>query len=180
VVDELTDAWGLDYELVLARATKTMIMLVTQTCDIDRRKWLQVAPVFKANLLGEDKRESLRTNEINYLFYLPAAPPLLPDENYADFSRITSVHNSYFREARPLKRLKSRATLELQAQLAKYHGRPFGFSVRDTVPQRAEYICINCFLEAGQLQKVIMERNARFADCPGCLDSALWTKFSDA
>ncbi len=66
-------------------------MVITQSCDLDHRKWIQIVPVFPASTLHPSKQASLRTNAINYLFYLPLDGT---EEGYADLSQITAVHTS--------------------------------------------------------------------------------------
>src|SRR5262245_14773279 len=43
--EALPDAWQLSAELVVAKALKTPVIIVTQTCDLDHRKHFQVAPI---------------------------------------------------------------------------------------------------------------------------------------
>jgi len=174
-----SNPWAGGNELVLALATKAKVMLVTQTCDLDHRNAYQVAPIFDVSKLDEMKLESLRAGGIKYMLHLPSDPPRLPEESYVDLSQITTVHKSYFRAAQLIERLTPRAIFELQSYLAKLHGRPFGFDVRDTVPQSAEYLCINCFLARAAIQNVVHVEGARFSPCPSCDASAKWIKYKD-
>ena len=65
------DEWITPDELVLAKATKRAIMVITQTCDLERRNFVQVALVYPARTLSDSKQASLEKNEINYLFFPP-------------------------------------------------------------------------------------------------------------
>ncbi len=140
------EEWKTPDELVLAKATKRTVMVITQTCDLERRNFVQVAPVYPARTLTESKQASLEKNEVNYFFYLPMSEPGLSERSFADLSQITSVHNSYIREAKLAKRLSNKGRTRLQVHVAKFHGRPFGFSAEDKVSQGGEYLCLRCFL----------------------------------
>jgi hypothetical protein len=65
------EEWKTPDELVLAKATRRTVMVITQTCDLERRNSVQVAPVYPARSLSQSKQASLEKNEVNYLFYLP-------------------------------------------------------------------------------------------------------------
>ena len=168
--------WPDDQNLVLARGKKSRILVVTQSCDLDHRRWIQVAPVSPASALHASKQASLRTNQINYMFYLPAAPPDLPEECFADLSQITAVHTSYLRDATLVRRMTNLAMLELQKKLASLYGRPFGFNAQDIVPQSADYLCFRCFIRTATIQRVTAQAGANFPSCSGCGDAALWLK----
>ena len=66
------DAWSLGGEFVLARGNKQRVMIVTHSCDLDHRNFVQVAPVRNADGIAPEKRGSLSRSEIRYMFYLPA------------------------------------------------------------------------------------------------------------
>src|SRR6266536_5650766 len=83
----LADAWTFDGEYVLAKAKRTRILVMTHICDIEHRSLIQVAPVYPATSVSEEKQNSLRINEIRYMFYLPHTDDL--PESYDDFSPAT-------------------------------------------------------------------------------------------
>jgi hypothetical protein len=172
------EEWKAPDELVLAKATRRAIMVITQTCDLERRNSVQVAPVYPARSLSENKQASLEKNEVNYLFYLPMAEPGLSEKSFADLSQITSVHTSYVREAKLAKRLSNEGRARLQMHLANLHGRPFGFSAKDNVSQGGEYLCLRCFLAAAVVEKKSLNAGTTFGDCGGCGPEALWIKFN--
>lgn len=176
VADALNDAWATNEELVLAKGVRTKVMIATQTCDLDRRKFIQVAPVYEASTLSPGRQTSLGVNEINYMFYFPDDPPKLQQKHFADLSQITSVHRSYFKGSNLVKRLTGRATVELQKQLATVHGRPFGFNTQDDVPQSTEYSCANCFFSSMAIQRHVIPIGQKFPPCPACGENALWVK----
>ena len=169
-------AWTGQQELVLAKGIKTPIIVVTQTCDIDRRRFIHVAPVYGVEGLDQRKIESLALNEIQYWFYLPDNPPARPVRQFADLSQIVPVHNSYLRRARRLERLTPLATTELQKKLASFHGRPFGFNTRDAVPQDADYVCARCFYVYAQITRRTIPAGQQFPPYERCGADVLWVK----
>lgn len=80
----LADAWERKSELVLSKATKLQVMIMSQTCDIDNRKWIQVAPVYGVAHFGEQKLASLEAGDINFMFFLPPKPPSLLQKSCVD------------------------------------------------------------------------------------------------
>ena len=84
----LVDAWSDNEEFVLARGVRRRVLVTTQTCDIENRNFVHVAPVAKVNDQSPKKQESIRLNEVRYAFYLP------PDE-FADLSQAALIHKSY-------------------------------------------------------------------------------------
>jgi hypothetical protein len=169
------EVWSNHEELVLAKGIKTRIIILTQSCDIDRRHYLQVAPIYDAAGMTELKLASLRTQDIFYMFYLPADGADFP-ESYADLTQIGSVHKSYFKGAVPMKKLSATATTALQAHLADYFGRPFGFNTRDLVPEAGSYACVNCFHTSLTIQTLPQVAGIPFKACAGCGEDAMWLK----
>jgi hypothetical protein len=174
VAEKFSSAWQKAEELVLARASVSRIMIVSQSCDVEWRKHVQVAPVEQIAVMQADTLEHLRDNDVGYWFYLPAWNGL--PESYADLSRTTAVHASYFRTDALTHRLTSLARVELQKSLADLYGRPFGFNARDAVPQTAEYGCMSCFVTGHDAPRQRIEAQGNFPHCPGCGEKALWVK----
>lgn len=169
------EIWSEQQELVLAKGIKKRIMIVTQSCDIVQRHYLQAVPVYDAFTLNGPKLASLRNLDIIYMFYLPGDDSDFP-ESFADLSQIISVHESYFRSARPMKRLSAIATTALQAHLAEYFGRPFGFNMRDSVPEAGNYTCVNCFHTKLIIKSLPQALGGKFKACEECGEDALWLK----
>jgi hypothetical protein len=170
----LADAWSYDGEYVLARAKNYRILVTTHLCDIEHRSFIQVAPVYPASAISPDKQNSLRANEIRYMFYLPSSGEL--PESYADLSQATPVHNSYLRGRGVLARLTPVAMTELQTKIAALQGREFGFNTDDTVLEEADYLCANCFFSKATIQRQRLTVGP-FPTCPSCGNDVLWVKF---
>jgi len=174
------DAWRLGAEIVLAKGIKAPAMVVTQTCDLDSRNWIQLAPVFPASKIEDPrKRASLGVNEIGYMFILPADPPRLAEDSYADLSMITAVHKSYLRRGGLVVRLKSPIRALYQRHLANLHGRPFSFNVHDIVPETGPYGCHNCYLRHGRITRAELVEGQPCTACPSCGEEALWIMFGE-
>ena len=153
-------------------------MLVTQTCDLDYRKHYQIVPVRPlAELENDRKRQSLRNGEIGYLYHLPARPPEITEDSYADLTLMTSVHKSYFSEGTILCRLTNAERSYFQHSLANFHGSPFGFNTRDTVLLAGRYGCVNCF-HAGGHQTSEIQQGGQFPKCALCGEDALWVQIA--
>jgi len=168
-----------DGELVMAHASIEKVMIITQSCDLDWKKYCQVVPILPIVSAPPAKVEDLRANNIGVWFYLPEDGAF--QESFADISRVTTVSVSYFRTDFLVKRLSSLAMLELQNALSSYYGRPFGFNTRDEVPQDITYACANCFFTGIEPRQSIRPPvNAKFPPCPSCGDYALWIKLPAA
>jgi hypothetical protein len=154
----VADKWqhGGREEFVAAKAKMMSVMIVTQSCDLVNRSYYQVAPVYPETI--QTKLESLRENDLQYTFFLPAFSPGIPENSYADLSHITLVPKRYFPKNTVREKLAARLTAptitKLQEQIANYFGRPFGFSSKDTVRIESEYACIGCFYGRGALRTV--------------------------
>ena len=89
---------------------------------------------------------------------------------------MTVVDASYFRPDAVLKRLTSRAMMELQSGLTDLYGRPIGFNVKDDVPQTTKYACASCFTEGRPQVQRDIATGSKFPKCPACGERALWIK----
>jgi hypothetical protein len=174
-----SSAWqSPDGELVLAHASIEKVMIITQSCDLDWKKNVQVVPVFPIASAPPLKVEDIRANRVGTWFYLPADGKF--GESFADLSRVTTVSTSYFRPDYLVKRLSSVAMLDLQNTLSDYYARPFGFNIRDEVPQETLYACANCFFTGQESRQTIRPPvGCKFPSCKQCGNDALWIKLPD-
>ena len=174
----LPSAWNrAEGELVMGTASVWRAMILSRSCNLDWKKQIQVAPVFRVEGLEPDALEALRENDNKFSFYLPSDGDDM-EESYADLSLKGTVHVSYLRRTDFLiRRLTSRATLALQEVLAEYYSKPFGFNIDDPVPQRARYRCANCFFGAEANCAIVeIEAGDNFPKCDVCGVKALWVK----
>lgn len=174
---DVADAWSDATEAVVAKATKTPVMIVTQTCDLDHRKYVQVVPIRPASQLSSAKQESLRKEEIEYQYYLPAKPGVLADDCYADLQYIVPVHQSYFADAKVLCRLTNAERSRVQRALSHFHSSPFGFVPGDSTERAGVYGCLSCFLSGAHVVQTLGV--GVFPECAGCGGLALWLLLND-
>lgn len=177
-------------EFILAVARRTMVMIVTRSCAVDKpsTKHYLVAPVIKIADLHESERtpakiESLQKNDIFDWFYLPEKDGL--PESFADLSQMLPVHWTFFGEkpssSELVARLSSYGTSCLQELLSDFYGTVFGFSHQDECPQTANYACSKCFyLGHSAIARKKVNVNEFFGECPNCGVSATWIKMPES
>jgi len=177
----LKDAWQHlnREEYVAAKAFLVNIIILTQTCDLDNRSYYQIAPLYAETKQKESAVEHLRNNGLNYAFYLPAKAPYIIENSYADLSQTCVVPKAYFPKSSIAVRLAARLTstyrAALQAQVAHYFGRPFGFSAKDRAVVTADYACVSCFYGSGVLVKTTFQAGTHFTPCETC-GAELWIR----
>jgi hypothetical protein len=176
---QLQDRWqfGDREEFVAAKAQLSTVAILTQTCDIERRNYYQIAPVRPET--QQAKLEQLRSNELNYAFYLPAVAPYIEQNSYIELAHTGLMPKAYFPRNAVRERLAARLTevarTLLQEQLKHFFSRPFGFGVRDDVQVAAEYVCVTCFYIAGQAVRRNLETGTKFPTCEQC-GEARWIR----
>jgi hypothetical protein len=181
---QLKDAWqhGQKEELVAAKAIRVDAIILTQTCDLENRPYYQVAPVYPETTQKESSLQPLRENGINSAFYLPALAPHLIENSYAELSHTCVIPKAYFPRNSVVQmlsaRLTNRARTALQAHVANYFGRPFGFSAKDRATVTAEYVCVACFYRSGDAVKLNFQAGSNFTRCERC-NEALWIRITD-
>lgn len=91
--DILNGKFGTDNEAKLeVRAKLGLIMILSQTCDIEHRKNVIVCPVYEMRnfSFNKDETESIKERRTGYWFYLPKLENII-DESVADFQTIYYV-----------------------------------------------------------------------------------------
>jgi hypothetical protein len=178
---QLKDAWkyGNSEELVAAKAVRMSVAILTQSCDLERRAYYQIAPVFPERLQKNSVIEQLRGNELQYLFFLPAEAPHIAEHSYIELSQTCVVPKAYFPKntvnQRLAARLSNEARTALQEKIAEYFGRPFGFSVREKARETGEYTCVTCFYRHGESVRLTFQAGANFTACDRC-KTARWIR----
>jgi hypothetical protein len=181
---QLKDAWqhGQKEELVAAKAFRVDAIILTQTCDLENRSYYQVAPVYPETKLKESALAPLRENAINFAFYLPALAPHIVENSYAELSHTCVVPKAYFPKNAVVQMLSGRLTnyarTALQAHIAGYFGRPFGFSARDKAVVTGDYSCVSCFFRFGTAVKAEFQAGSNFKPCETCNDT-LWIRITE-
>lgn len=107
------------------------VVILTQTCDIERRDFVIIGRVVRLQELVETgvsqnlieslcKRSPTRPK---YLFYLP--PDRSFEESYIDFTQITYTPKNILKKRNRVKSLSDLGRHWLAYQLSDYFGRPF-------------------------------------------------------
>ena len=93
-----TEQWYADKlgDYAMAVLDKAPALLLSQTCDVQNKDFLQIAPIFSA---GSDSTyiERLKKGEILSAFWVKKHLPEIAEESYADLELIQAVHKSYLR-----------------------------------------------------------------------------------
>lgn len=118
---------------------KSKGMVITQTCDTQRRDFIQVCPVYPISTLEQDlSREwaadrirnhlgQLRNGKLGYNFYLPeiTLDDCHMEESYVDLQLVTSVRNGGISNYPRLIALSDMGRHWLSFAIMTYYGRPF-------------------------------------------------------
>lgn len=100
--DTLIGKFETDIETKLeVRARLGLIMIISQTCDIQHRENVIVCPVYKMQdfSFNKDEAESIRKRKTGYWFYLPKLENIL-DESIADFQTIYYVPRDFLNQSK--------------------------------------------------------------------------------
>lgn len=168
--NQTTLKWNtaIDGDSVVSYLTKRPVLVLSQTCDIQNKDFIQVAPIYPAD---PDYVERLkRGNEILSAFYLEAYSPHFGD-SYADFERIQAVHKTYIKRLNHEQhlRLNGKHVRNLQSALTRYFGRPNTYDARaDKAPQTGTYLCADCFYFDGVATPVAFDEGDFFRRCEVC------------
>lgn len=158
-----------DGDSAVAYLTKRPALILSQTCDVENKDFIQVAPIYPA---APDDAEKLKAgNDFYSAFYLAARPPHLPTASFADLERIQAVHKTYIKHLEPQQhfRLKDKHVRALQRHITRYFGRPNSFDSRvDRVPLTDTYLCVDCFYFDGIATAINLEEGNKFHECEKC------------
>jgi hypothetical protein len=145
-------------------------MILTQTCDLARRPYYQIAPIY-AEKFHDDPR-TLRQNKLFYALHIPAQAPCLSEPSYVDFPQTSVAPKEYFPSDSVAQRLSARLSewgrTYLQEKITRYFGRPFGFDSSDTVRETADYVCSSCFYTTGTAERRSFQGGSNFEACEKC------------
>jgi hypothetical protein len=157
-------------DYAMAVLDKRPAVVLSQTCDLQSKDFVQVAPIFPAQTEGAHLAR-LQNWEIFSAFWIRAHPPEIPEESFADLELVQAVHKTYIRGIAPGQHLRmsaSRARL-LQRSITRYFGRPNSFDAHsDHAPTAGTYLCVRCFYMDGVAAAVDLPEGADFPVCAGC------------
>jgi len=156
-------------DYVMAVLDKRPALVLNQTCDVQNKDFLQIAPIFPAG--NEDYVERLQRGEILSAFWIKKRVPEIQVESYADLELIQAVHKTYLKRINPTQhfRLNSQRIRVLQGAITRYFGRPNSYDVKsDHVPTGGTYLCVGCFYMDALVTSVDLSAGSRFQACQVC------------
>jgi hypothetical protein len=126
--DETTNEEG--RSLFAIEAKKQLVLILSQTCDIQRRSNIIICPIYdlnefiRDNTINADRARDIRSRKIQYWFYLPRNSTI--NESIADFQTMIYVPRSVISEYinKRILTLSSLGRHHLSWSLATYFGRP--------------------------------------------------------
>lgn len=157
-------------DYAMAHLLKIPVLVLSQTCDIQQKDFIQVAPIFPA-AAKTDYLQRLEQGNIFSAFHLPQHAPEITEPSFADLEQIQAVHKSYIRRLASNQhfRIHPSKTRKLQSFLTRYFGRPNAFdSDADICPRTGTYLCVNCFYMKGEVSAVVVQAKQNFEPCNKC------------
>ncbi len=139
-ISSVSSPYSSGSENLLVNSFRASGMIITQTCDIQRRKYISLCPVHPFNDIREEltqegleeKRiekfiESIKQQRINYYFYLPPAilNEVRIEESYVDLQVINSAPRENISNYQRLITLSDKGRHWLDYKLINLFGRPF-------------------------------------------------------
>ena len=166
-----TEQWYADGlgDYAMAVLDKRPALVLSQTCDLQNKDFVQVAPIFPAQTEGTYLTR-LQNWEIFSALWIKAHPPEISEESFADLELIQAIHKTYVRgigQGQHLRMSASRTRL-LQRSITRYFGRPNSFDSHDHAPVVGTYLCVRCFYMDGVATPVELAEGAEFPDCARC------------
>ncbi len=161
-------------DFVVALLDRTPVVVLNQTCDVQTKHFLQIAPIFPINQDDVDdpaEFERLKRGDIFSAFWIKMHSPEIPQESYADLELIQAVHKSYINRVRPLEhfRLNGIRTRLLQGRITRYFGRPNSFDAHtESAPETGTYLCTACFYMDGRAKAVEVSAGGPLPVCEEC------------
>jgi len=157
-------------DYVMAVLDKKPVLVLSQTCDIQTKNYIQVAPI-QEHTRNDTALGTLQKGQIGSAFWLKPHLPQIPKHSYADLEQIQAVHKSYLKQISVGQhfRLNAQRTRMLQRHLTRYFGRPNSFDSReDKAPTQGTYLCVNCFYFSALVSPQDCEEGAPLQPCGTC------------
>ena len=119
-----------DRSLLAIETKRQLVMILSQTCDIQRRTNIIICPVYNLeefvadNTINADRARSLKKREIHYWFYLPSYNEL--PEALADLQTMMYIPKAIIEKylSKRIATLNDLGRHHLAWSLATYFGRP--------------------------------------------------------
>ncbi len=157
-------------DCAMGELRKGPVLVLSQTCDIQSKNFIQVAPIYPAT--GDEHYvERLAKGDIYSAFYLKKRDPEIKSISFADLEQIQAMHKSYIKKLNPAQhfRLKPHIVRILQRFITRYFGRPNSYDAgSDLAPLTGTYLCVSCFYMEGMVMAVNKEKGDTFSNCKKC------------
>lgn len=139
-ISAVSNPYSSGSETLVVNSFRASGMIITQTCDIQRHKYISLCPIHPFNEIREklaqegleEKRiqnlmESIKQQKVNYYFYLPPAilDEIRVEESYVDLQVINSVPRENVSNYQRLITLSDKGRHWLDYKLINLFGRPF-------------------------------------------------------
>ena len=158
-------------DFCVAQLDRSPPLVLNQTCDVQNKNFLQIAPIYPVSNPDATHLERLKHGDIGSAFWIKTRPPHIPTDSYADFELSQAVHKTYLRRIQPGQHVRLRAdrVRGLQQAITRYFGRPNSFdSHSDHAPTAGTYLCVRCFYMDGVAATIELDEGANFPVCAGC------------
>ena len=159
---------AIDGDSAVAYLTKRPVLVLSQTCDIENKDFIQIAPIYSADPADVSRLQSGK--DMYSAFYLQAHAEHFPD-SYADFERMQAIHKTYIKGLKPEQhfRLKDKHVRILQSRITRFFGRPNSYDARtDKAPSTDTFLCVDCFYFDGKATAIECTENDGFPMCAIC------------
>jgi hypothetical protein len=158
----------IDGDYVAARLSKRPVLVTSQTCDVQTKDYIQVAPIYP---LPAEDIDRVKRGELYSSFYLKDHPPDILREGFADIEKMQAVHKTFLKRPFPKVhfRLKDAKLRELQRFITRFFGWPNSFDAgADRCPRSGTYLCAGCFYMDGKVTPMERTEGEPFENCPTC------------
>jgi len=121
---DLSNAFSAGPEQVVAQAYKTHVIILSQTCDIQQREFVVIAPIQPiTQVTNKQRRQGIVEGRVNYRFWLPSSDVLR--ESFVELTILNSVPKSMLNVHHRILSLSDMARHHLAETLHRFFCRPF-------------------------------------------------------
>jgi hypothetical protein len=156
-------------DFAVAILDKSPVLVLGQTCDVQNKDFIQVAPIYPAD--STEELERLKADRIYSAFWLKPHPPEISRDSYADLERLQAVHKTYLKRIQPTNhfRLSPERSRLLQRTITRYFGRPNSFDAHsDLAPTAGIFLCVRCFYRDARVTQIELAQDTAFPTCTSC------------
>lgn len=155
-------------EYVAVSALRSPAMIMTQTCDLDKKDEYiicQLEPVEGSKI----DTGNLRAGKYATLFNIPENDYLA--EMYIDVTDLRPVRREAILLKNRILALSAEQQLELSRKLSRALGREWGYAPGDLAPQEGKYRCLWCAKFDVQITEITVAKDEALPECETCKQS---------